>query len=44
MGQNELENLNPTIYEKIKEREVTLADEDNDVHDEFDAREVFGIL
>ena len=39
-----LENANPTIYEQTQEREITLADEDDDVVDEFDRREIFGIL
>lgn len=37
-----LENVNPKLYKKINEREVTGDDEDEDVVDEFDSREIFG--
>lgn len=37
-----LENVNPTLYKKVNERQVTADDENEDVVDEFDAREVFG--
>ena len=39
-----LENENPVVFERTKEREVLQADEDDDVIDGFDDREVFGIL
>ena len=39
-----LENANPTIYQQTKDREITQAEEDDDVVDEFDSREIFGIL
>lgn len=38
----ELENVNPNIYSKIDDRLITLEEEDDDVEDEFDAREIFG--
>lgn len=41
MGEN-VENLNPKLYRKIDERNVTAEDEDENVVDEFDAREIFG--
>jgi hypothetical protein len=39
-----LENINPKLYRKCEEREITLEEEDNNVVDPFDSREVFGIL
>ncbi len=39
-----LENANPTIYEKAKEREKSAYDIDNEFEDEIDDREVFDIL
>lgn len=39
-----LENINPTIYQKSTEREITTDEEDDDIVDEIDSREVFGIL
>ena len=44
MGQESLENINPTVYQKAKDRQVTLDEEDDDVIDDIDSREVFGIL
>lgn len=38
----ELENLNPNVYRKCDERKITHADEDDDVVDPFDDREIFG--
>lgn len=38
----ELENEKPNVYEKQSSRLVTAADEDEDVVDPFDEREVFG--
>jgi len=38
----EIENLNPSVYEKIKERVITANDEDESVADPFDKREIFG--
>ena len=39
-----LENVNPTIYQKSTRREITTAEENDDIVDEVDDREVFGIL
>lgn len=39
-----LENINPKLYKKIDERQVTVQDEDEDIEDEFDAREIFGVF
>lgn len=37
-----LENINPKLYKKIDERQITAEDENENVVDEFDAREIFG--
>ena len=37
-----LENVNPNLYQKIDERNITADEEDENVVDEFDAREIFG--
>lgn len=39
-----LENINPKLYRKCEVREVTPEEEDDNVVDPFDSREVFGIL
>ena len=39
-----IENANPKLYKKSDERNVTPGEEDENVVDEFDSREVFGIL
>lgn len=39
-----IENLNPKLYKKCDERSVSQFEEDDDVVDEFDTREIFGIL
>ena len=39
-----LENANPLVYEKAKERERTADEDDDDVVDPIDDREVFDIL
>lgn len=39
-----LENINPKLYKKIDEREVTAKEQDEDVVDEFDEREVFDLI
>lgn len=41
---SDLENINPKLYRKCEEREISQFDEDDEVVDEFDAREIFGIL
>ena len=43
-GGIQLENINPKLYVKCDERQITLDDQNDDIFDEFDAREVFGIL
>ncbi|KAI4471216.1 hypothetical protein MML48_1g02547 [Holotrichia oblita] len=40
----ELENVNPNIYSKIDDRLITLEEQDDNVEDEFDAREIFDLL
>ena len=39
-----LENASPTLYERTKEREILPEEEDDDVVDDIDDREVFDIL
>jgi hypothetical protein len=39
-----LENINPKLYRKCEEREITAEEEDDNLVDPFDSREVFGIL
>lgn len=41
MSEN-LENINPKLYKKLDDREITIEERDEDVADEFDAREIFG--
>lgn len=38
----EIENINPSVYGKIKKREITANEEDETVADPFDKREIFG--
>lgn len=38
----DLENINPKLYKRTKDRAVTAEEEDDSVHDEFDSREIFG--
>lgn len=38
----EVENLNPNVYKKCEDRKISVADEDDNVIDSFDEREVFG--
>ncbi|GJQ70911.1 hypothetical protein Trydic_g828 [Trypoxylus dichotomus] len=40
----ELENVNPNVYNKIDDRSVTTEEEDDDVVDEFDTREIFDLI
>lgn len=40
----EIENINPNVYDRIKERVLTANDEDENVSDPFDKREIFGEL
>ncbi|ELU16118.1 hypothetical protein CAPTEDRAFT_113866 [Capitella teleta] len=44
MGGSDLENINPTVYEKAKEREALPTDDDNDFEEEFDTREIFDLI
>lgn len=39
---DQLENINPKLYKKVNEREITADDEDEDLVDDFDSREIFG--
>lgn len=43
-GGTPLENANPTIYQRSGERLLTETDEDENVHDPIDDREIFDIL
>lgn len=38
-----MENINPKLYKKLDDREITNEEWDEYVTDEFDAREIFGI-
>lgn len=38
----ELENKNPNVYNTTGERSRTADEEDDDIIDEFDTREIFG--
>nr|XP_022920026.1 MIP18 family protein CG7949 [Onthophagus taurus] len=40
----ELENLNPNVYDKVGERKITNEEENDDITDEFDSREIFDII
>ncbi|XP_011213927.2 MIP18 family protein galla-2 [Bactrocera dorsalis] len=40
----EIENINPNVYGKRKEREVTANEEDENVPDPFDTREIFDLI
>lgn len=39
-----MENANPIIFQRSGERLLTATDEDENVHDPFDDREIFDIL
>ncbi|XP_014467787.1 PREDICTED: MIP18 family protein CG7949 [Dinoponera quadriceps] len=39
-----LENINPKLYKKLDEREITTEEKDENIVDEFDAREVFDLI
>lgn len=39
-----LENINPKLYKKCQEREITEGDEDDEIVDEFDSREIFDLI
>lgn len=36
------ENINPKLYKKANDREITAEEQNEDIADEFDAREIFG--
>ncbi|KAJ0184374.1 hypothetical protein K1T71_000797 [Dendrolimus kikuchii] len=38
------DNVNPHIYEKGSERQITSAEHDEELIDEFDAREIFDLI
>ena len=40
----DLQNANPIIYESQKERAITRDEENDDIHDAIDSREIFDIL
>lgn len=44
VGGSQLENANPLIYQRSGERRVTAQDEDEELHDKIDDREIFDIL
>ena len=39
-----LENLNPSLFEKLEERKASATDFDNNLSDEIDEREVFDYI
>lgn len=39
-----LENANPVVFQRSVERLLTASEEDEDVHDPIDDREIFDIL
>uniref|UniRef100_A0A3P9K1Q3 Cytosolic iron-sulfur assembly component 2B n=1 Tax=Oryzias latipes TaxID=8090 RepID=A0A3P9K1Q3_ORYLA len=43
-GGSQLENANPVIFQRSGERQLTAADEDEDVHDPIDDREIFDLI
>lgn len=43
-GGTHLENANPVIFQRSGERLLTATDEDENVHDPIDDREIFDIL
>lgn len=43
-GFNELENINPNVYCKSRDRVLTADEQDNDIVDPFDAREIFDLI
>ena len=38
----DIENANPEVFESTKERPVLPEEEEESIHDEIDAREIFG--
>ncbi|XP_071823559.1 MIP18 family protein galla-2-like isoform X2 [Apostichopus japonicus] len=43
-GNETLENVNPTVHERLVERKTTAEDEDDDIEDLFDTREIFDLV
>lgn len=43
-GGSRLENANPVIFQRAGERLLTASEEDEDVQDPIDDREIFDIL
>lgn len=41
---SEIENINPNVYDKCKERETTADEEDENIADPFDSREIFDLI
>lgn len=41
-NQMEVENLNPNVYKKCEDRKISASDEDDNMVDPFDEREIFG--
>lgn len=39
-----LENINPKLYKKVEDRQVVATEEDDDIIDAFDAREIFDLI
>ena len=39
-----IENVNPSVYQKIDERKLSASDFDNNISDEIDEREVFDYI
>ncbi|KAG9462879.1 cytosolic iron-sulfur assembly component 2B [Eleutherodactylus coqui] len=44
VGSSQLENANPLIYQRSGERQVTAQDEDEQLHDRIDDREIFDLI
>ncbi|KAM9315392.1 cytosolic iron-sulfur assembly component 2B [Gastrophryne carolinensis] len=44
VGGSQLENANPLIYQRSGERRVTAQDEDEEVPDKIDGREIFDLI
>ncbi|XP_055531008.1 MIP18 family protein galla-2 [Wyeomyia smithii] len=41
---SELENINPSVYKKCDDRKITKNEEDDNVTDPFDEREIFDLI
>merc|ERR1712083_870605 len=44
MGTERLENVNPQLYDRTKDRILTEADYDDDIEDPVDVREIFDLI